>query len=146
MVHFLPSYCFFAFVQNSPVILHVNMAATSAAGLQSVVLSTLAACTGLSSVVAVCVSFVQVPLCAIRHFPPFTHLAVSCFFRMFLLQKISLLFTNVFLLNPFGNSTGYFLAVNVRTLSRAFFPPGLDLIAFCNLCVSPVYFYCASSN
>lgn len=57
-----------------------------------------------------------------------------------------LLFTNIFLLNPFGNSTGYFLAVNVRTLSRAFFPPGLGLIAFGNLCVSPVYFYCTSSN
>lgn len=57
-----------------------------------------------------------------------------------------LLFTNIFLLNPFGNSTGYLLAANVRTLSRAFFPPGLDLIAFGNLYVSPAYFYCTSSN
>lgn len=74
-------------------------------------------------------------LCAVKHFFPFTRLAMSCFSRLFrlrktALQKTPLLFSNIFLLNPFGSYTGYIVAVKVSTLSRARFSPRLSLIAF----------------
>lgn len=38
-----------------------------------------------------CTSIVLVLLYTVKHFSPFTHLAISCFSRLFLLQKIPLL-------------------------------------------------------
>lgn len=78
-------------------------------------------------------------LFAVKHFVPFTHLAISCFSRLFSLQKTPLLFCNIFLLNPLGKSTGYIVAVNVRALSRACLSPRLSWIAFGNLCQSSVF-------
>lgn len=139
----------FALARKTGVFAHGQVQLLVQQAVLSGVLRTRAAWMGSSSTGTVCASTLLVLLHVLWNasvlsrawlFPAFPGW-FSC--RRFL---CSIALSDMFLLNPFGNSTGYFLAVNVRTLSRVFFPPGLGLIAFGNLRVSPLYFYCASSD